>query len=288
MSQGPNPADTLIMGTAYGYSTDQVRTFVESLRRHFAGETILLVTSRAAPDTIAFLKTHDITPVFFDCPAWMVADIQIARYIRYAEILRTAAAAGKLYSRVLLTDVADVLFQGDPFDGAPAGDLLCFQEYAERRIGQCPANSAWIQHIFGDAEVQKLKDAPIYCSGTTIGTPAAILDYIDRMMRIATPEVLGRLGNYRGHDQGILNYLIQHRQLPSAHLIPNGTHVFTLGGVPAHLVRTAANGHIITSDGRVCPIIHQYNYHPHTHQVLQPSPQTSAPSFFTATGKKLV
>lgn len=256
MSQNPQP--NLILGTAFDYTIDQVRIFVESLRRYYAGEVMLLVSSRDSGDLLAYLAAYNVTPVFFDSAYWMVAHISMSRYIRYAELLR--AVPGR-YARVLLTDVVDVLFQADPFSNVPDGQLLCYLEVAGRSIGDCPLNSRWIQEIFGDRELRKLRNHGIICSGTTMGTQDAIQDYIDRLLYYAPPKILAPLGQgRRGHDQGIHNYLLRNGLLPFARIIPNGVHVFTVGSVPEEQLIPAPGGQILTQEGVLCPIVHQYTY----------------------------
>jgi len=258
MSQNPNQSDTLVLGTAFDYTIDQVRVFVESLRRHYTGDVMLLVSSRDSAEMVSYLSGYQVTPVFFDSAYWMVAHISVSRYIRYAELLR--ALPGR-YSRVLLTDVVDVFFQGHPFNNAPDGDLLCYLEVAGRSIGDCSLNSAWVRDIFGEREFQKLRNHGIICSGTTLGSTDAILDYIDRLLYYAPPKVLAPLGqSRRGHDQGIHNYLLRNGLLPFARIIPNGVHVFTVGSVAEQHIILSADGQILTQEGVLCPIVHQYTY----------------------------
>jgi hypothetical protein len=250
-------APNLIFGAAYNLKVPQVRVFVESLRRYYHGQVMLLVTSVDSEELVAYLRSMNVTPVFFDCPHWMVTNIQVARYVRYAETLRTS---GDLYGRILLSDVTDVLFQADPFDTLPDGELLCFLETPGRTIGQCTTNTGWVQQIYGPAGVEKIKDFDISCSGTTIGTQPAILHYIDLLLDHAEPVLLAKVMESRGHDQGIHNFLLRTGQLPSARLIPNGQHVFTLGYTPDREIISGPNGAILTATGRRCPIVHQYNY----------------------------
>jgi hypothetical protein len=183
--------------------------------------------------------------------------VQLARYVRYAELLR---GASKMYERVLLTDVTDVLFQADPFSNLPEGELLCFLEVAGRTIGQSPVNTRWIKYIFGPEAAERLKSFEIVCSGTTIGTHVAMIHYIDQLLGHAKPEILVKLRR-RGHDQGIHNYLLRTGALPNARLIPNGQHVYTMARVPDPDIGLGPNGTILAS-GRLCPIVHQYNYKP--------------------------
>lgn len=251
-------SETLVLGTAFHYQVHEVRAFVESLRRYYDGQAILLVSSRN-PDLIQYLHARRIGTVFFDCPYWMHIHVQLARYVRYGELLRPL---GKTYERLLLTDVSDVIFQAHPFDQAPDGEMLCFLEPNGRLIGHDPSNCQWIEQVFGPQVLERLKDKPISCSGTTIGTQEAIMQYIELLLNHANPKKLDQYRSYRGHDQGIHNFLLHTGALPGAKLIRNGEHVFTIGFVPENQMTVAPDGAILDCEGRKAAIVHQYNYHP--------------------------
>jgi hypothetical protein len=247
----------LVLGTAYCLAIEQVRPFVHTLRRHYTGNASLLVTSLAPPELISFLRSYEIEPVFFCTAHWMVTDVQVGRYARYYEYLRGSVIR---FDRVLFTDVTDVIFQSDPFEGLPDGELLCFLEDKRTTIGRCRFNSSWVREIFGEEMLGRLADCRISCSGTTIGTHCAMEKYTELLLRHADPKVMMRL-YYRGHDQGIHNVLIHTGALSNARLVENGVHIFTLALTPSAEIRISSNG-ILTADGRKPAIVHQYNHHP--------------------------
>ena len=209
----PDDSQFLVLGTAHGFRVPQVWVFVESLRRYYQGPAMLLVSGRESAELVKYLHSRDVTPVFFDCADWMTAHVQLTRYVRYGELLR---GCQRSYERILLSDVADVLFQAHPLAGAPRGELLCFMERPGQTIGECPNDSLWVRQIFGADVLKQLSDRPISCSGTTIGSHAAILRYIDFLLSHADPKRMAGLSNYRGHDQGIHNYLLHTGALPEA------------------------------------------------------------------------
>ncbi|MGE5503234.1 MAG: hypothetical protein ACM31L_02315 [Actinomycetota bacterium] len=249
--------ETLVLGTAFGYGAQHVRIFVESLRRHYDGDVQLVVTSRGPADLLDYLPTRRVVPRFFDTALWMVTHIQVGRYVRYYEILRESP---KRYDRVLLTDVTDVMFQGDPFHGAPDGDLLFFMEDPRTTIGASKPNATWIQQVFGDETLGQLADKPISCSGTTMGSHDAVLHYIELLLKYAKPDLMASLKGWKGHDQGIHNYLLHTGAVP-ARMVENGTHIHTLGLMPDADIRIGTDG-ILGPHGRPCPIVHQWNYRP--------------------------
>lgn len=258
-------ASNIVLGAAFGYSVEQVRPFVQTLRRYHGGPAGLLVTSRGPPGLPSFLRQHDIEPIFFESAHWMIVHIQVSRYIRYWEHLRASKAQ---FDRVLLTDVSDVIFQRDPFEDLPRGELLCFLEDKRMTIGTCKSNSLWIRQVFGEQVLTRLFNHRISCSGTIIGSLSAILRYLELLLRHANPKILGPLQAYRGHDQGIHNYLIHSGALPNAQLIENGNHVFTLCHTPSEEIRIEPEA-ILTSNGQKSAIVHQYNYHATTLKAVQ-------------------
>jgi hypothetical protein len=139
---------------------------------------------------------------------------------------------------------------------------LCYLEHSELTIGESKANSAWVEQLFGPQELEWLKDRPISCGGTILGSHAGILNYIDLLLSHAEPNVLPRLTGSRGHEQAIHNYLIHHGLLPHAGLVPNGEHTYTLGGVPDAQIILAQGGAVLAPSGGLPPILHQYNYKP--------------------------
>lgn len=249
---------TLILGTAFGYEEASVRPFVESLRRHYEGEVQLLITSVKSQGLVDYLGKQGIKTRLFDCAWWMRTHIQLGRYVRYWEILRESAVR---YDRVLLTDVVDVFFQGDPFAGAPAGELLFFMEDFRATIGSCAINSGWIQQIFGPQIAAQLAAHRISCSGTTMGSHAAVEEYLSAMMKHVHPARLAALEPWRGHDQGIHNFLLHTGALPEARMVENGQWVHTLEKVPCEELNLHATG-LYTAEGRRCPIVHQWNRYP--------------------------
>jgi predicted O-linked N-acetylglucosamine transferase (SPINDLY family) len=250
-------ARTLVLGTAYGYDVEPIWVFVESLRRHYAGEVKLLVSSTSSAALFDYLASRQITPVFFDSAAWMVPHVQFSRFVRYGELLRGSEVR---YDRIFITDVRDVVFQGDPFAGAPEGDLLCFMERAGRKIADCRANREWIADLYGHDMLLRFADEDISCSGTTMGSSAGLLEYFDLLVGSVDVSQFHALVGRHGHDQGIHNVLLHSGALPHARRVANGTHVFTVGFVPDNELRLENGNILVAATGVKCPVVHQYNY----------------------------
>jgi hypothetical protein len=246
-----------VLGTAYGYEVESIWVFVESLRRHYTDEVKLLVSSKSSPAFFDYLASRQITPVFFDSAAWMISHLLFSRLVRYAEVLRGSDVC---YDRILLTDVNDVVFQGHPFEHAPEGDLLCFMEAAGRKIADCRTNRNWIADLFEAEVLARVADKEISCAGTTLGSHAAVLEYLDLLIGSVTTAQLLSLEGRGGHEQGIHNVLLHTGGLSRAQRVANGVHVFTLGYVLEKEYRLDHGDIVVEATGVKCPIIHQYNY----------------------------
>lgn len=247
----------LVLGTAWGLGVPHIRYFAESLRHHYKGQAALVIAKAEQPELLEYLRRKDIQPIVFDDPHWKDVHIQVSRYAAYRNFL---SASGNLFGHVLLSDVVDVLFQGDPFANLPDGDPLFFLEAAGRTISQCSYNTQWVTDLYGKSGCQQIGDQQISCSGTTIGTHRAIMGYLDKLLGAANIEILRGITTSPGHDQAIHNYLIRTGAFPNAGLIPNGLHVYTMGYVADDEFSIGPNQTILAPGRRLCPIIHQYNY----------------------------
>jgi hypothetical protein len=85
----------------------------------------------------------------------------------------------------------DTFFQLDPFlpfgpiaERVPKYDLQLFEENAKvKRIGKCVYNSLWIGRCFGKPALKELKENPVLCSGSTLGSYQAIDHYVSTMLK---------------------------------------------------------------------------------------------------------
>jgi hypothetical protein len=180
----------------------------------------------------------------------------VSRYFKYHEYLRECS-----YGSVMLSDVRDVYFQGDPF-AASAAKLAFFLEDARMTIARCVSNSRWIRLAApAGAALEAVLGKPIACSGTTIGTLPSIMRYLQAMLasffRVKHTHLY-----VQGVDQGFHNWLVHGEGMPGAELIANGRWVDTLGYVGPGQIEVRPDGRIVGSGGSVCPVVHQYDRHP--------------------------
>ncbi len=148
-------SETLVMGLAANYGVAELAPFVLSLRGSGYEGDIALLTYCCTRETATFLRKHRVQMLPFTGLAAMPMSMNSARMFRYLdwmiELYLNAEDAIE-YGRIFLTDVRDVVFQGDPFMGVPDDRLSFFLE-SERTLGSCPVNSDWLRRAYGQAVV---------------------------------------------------------------------------------------------------------------------------------------
>ena len=221
--------------------------------------------------------------------------LALARYEMYATWLRYYDAT----SYALLVDTRDTFFQADPFEGLKRRqplDLYVFQEHRElKTIGRCPFNSGWLSCFDkprGESVatwrgildrptplVKKHFDAPVHCSGSTLGSRDGARRYVAAMLdafdEFACHE---SLFDAIQSDQGYHNYLFLSGRLGA--LVPNVTSVpqgfgavntigaLNGGDVPRERwgsldgrwrLRHPVQGFVTNWDGTRSAVVHQYD-----------------------------
>jgi len=170
------------------------------------------------------------------------------------------AEEGNAYHRVMITDCRDVIFQRDPLDLPLDRGLWCFLEAETQIIEQCPYNRRMIQDCFGPGILNEVGRERVCCAGVTIGDEDSMLAYLRAFVEHSF--AVQRMQMISGSDQGLHNYLVYRGNLPGLRLLTNEDGIVaTLGAVPRAQIRTNAAGEVTTADGRVIPILHQYDRH---------------------------
>ena len=237
---------TLVIGIATGYPAAALRPFVLSLREHYGGPVHLVVDETA--EIAALLDGHGID--------WspMTAGAShpvIHRFKLYRDLVESVDDG----TRILLTDVFDVVFQGNPFEFSPAGPVVAVLEDATTTIGACPWNSDWMRTHFGPRMLERLADHQTSCAGTLLGDRAGLIDYLTQFCLLA--GTLPVDGVY-GLDMAIHGVLIHHQTVAGTMLLEHGWPIATVQPMPESSIGVV-NGKIVLSDGRCPLVVHQYN-----------------------------
>ena len=182
--------------------------------------------------------------------AGALGNIEVARFFWFYRFLH---AQSDRYRFVMLTDVRDVLFLGNPFDFDVGDTANYFLEKEGSTLGTDETNRSWIHHIYGDAVLEELADRPVSCSGITIGTSEAVLAYLAAMV----DELAAMPRQWMGTDQSAHNVVV-HRGKAPGRLVENSKGpvltIASMTGEEAHaLVESRAHG---------AKVVHQYDRHP--------------------------
>jgi len=243
---------TLVMGAAYGYKVEDLKPFVLSLRRHYSGD-VLFITGRLDAQSQHFFNSNNIFTYELEHVYHNPREIQLDRYIMYREILEENFED---VERILLTDVRDVMFQANPFGHEVKAQLEFFHEPAT--YTKCKCNGNWISTVFGPETLEELADKLVICSGTTIGTQAGIMEYINTMIEETDKVKAKNIPLFNGIDQPIHAHAIYKGLFKDYIMYHNGQGPITT----VHhqiILRVDRMGQLLNDDNTVTPIIHQWD-----------------------------
>lgn len=258
-AQIPRGGRQLVMGLAANYDVTDLAPFVLSLRESGYEGDVALLTYGCTAETAAFLRSHAVRMVPFTSLAAMPMSMNSARMFRYLDLmieLFLNAPDNLAYSRIFLTDIRDVVFQGSPFQNAPDGRVLFFLE-TQRTIGACPINADWMARAYGHEVLSELAAQPVSCAGTILGTPDGLLEYLSYMVRHIVAVPPGH--RFSGVDQAIHNYILAKQLVEGSVVVGNGQTVMTVPSTKPTGIRLLDDGRIGNPDGTVSDVVHQYD-----------------------------
>jgi hypothetical protein len=304
-------ASATVMASATNYDIATYRRFVGSLRQSgYTGHIMIGLQPDPSPKIINYLTQRNVTVhilSWVNCTytsmdssesdifqqttcAYPYPDIKI-RWSRFPLFRDWLLACTTCTGPVLVTDARDVIFQRNPFgDDVPSSvqGLQVFQEHVNM------TTTNWLtEWPIRECKGVTYKE-PMLCSGTTIGTREAMLQYLAIMyeeMKVWISDPKCRF-DINGDDQSIHNYLYYSGRLPFATSIPNrhGGIVNTIGHHAAQLYKqyirtdnssvpdratypganaqtwigpefnlTNADGWFIEFDGSISRVVHQWD-----------------------------
>ena len=176
------------------------------------------------------------------------------RFVAYHYAL-TGWSLAQHYDTVMFSDMTDVIFQGDPFKPvAGQAGLHAFLEQRATTLTYPDINAQWVGQCFGNAALHSMWGAPVSCSGTTLATMDAAIEYAELQSTLARSSPwCARHGN----DQGIHNYIVHTGAVQPTvmHTLEQGP-IMTLDRVD-HLVFDGATGALVNDDGVPYAVVHQ-------------------------------
>lgn len=252
-SSVPTGEQDFILGYATGYDVADVAIFVRSVRAHFKGAVALVVDND--PELRAFLNSHDIEAL--DDPAKGSG----GRWTPHPVVSRFAGAQTLLLARpwvrnALLTDVRDVVFQGDPF--AQLVERLELFAETDKPLAQHAFNMKYLRAVAGEAVTRLITDKACICVGTVVGPREDLIRFCRvNLMVGAIPR--SEIGGTFGTDQAACN-VAAHLGLIDCDVLPNHSRIATLGMVARDQL-AVVDGKIANPDGSFSPVVHQYDRH---------------------------
>ncbi|HSY16774.1 MAG TPA: hypothetical protein VK815_00505 [Candidatus Acidoferrales bacterium] len=274
----------LVLGLLSNMPLEKASPFFLSLEKSgYRGDVCMIVSGIDLP-TQAFLRARGVHLIPFQrdqlkpkwtfAAAWLGAFMRpsqrqvyesrlastymhphTARHFFYQSYLQECSAA---YSHVLLTDVRDVLFQADPFAFEKPDGLCVFLADRSKTIGTCNHNTNSMLRGFGPEALKELRDKPIACAGTTLGTTAAICDHLSKVTRLLCAKK-----QRESIDQSVHNFVINKQPPARLNVFENFSGpVLTMAYVDPARMRFDDHGRVINTDGRVINTLHQYDRHP--------------------------
>lgn len=181
--------------------------------------------------------------------------IACSRYYYYYKYINN----NRKHNRILLTDVRDVVFQRNPFEiQQPEGIYLAI-ENTEIMLKNDSSNTRWIKNMYGKSELNKIGDAHVSCSGTTMGDENNIINYLKKMI-IELSKVNYKIAGRFGYDQGVHNYLLRNNNFKNVNFMYNGeSPVYTMLLTKNFNIK---DGTLYNNDNTITPLLHQYDWHP--------------------------
>lgn len=228
----------IILGSVWSCDWADLRPFFVSLGNSgFTGNTYIFhwnMTGKAPQGIIPIPFMPDP-----DC------NLLCQRFMLYRNLCNNILSETDM---VMVTDIRDVVFLGDPFSHDYGPGVSVFLEDAHQSIETCQFNSAWAKAAWGPGLYQHIKHHSISCAGVTVGDAVGMENYFREM----TFWLYKKKDNL---DQGVHNGLVWLNVLPKVTVYRNESGpVLTMGYMPV--------AKMTNKDGSQPLIIHQYDRHP--------------------------
>lgn len=173
---GVGPKKHLAIGMAQGINDAQLCVFVASLRKYSPSSysDIVLFMDEVSVKAKEILEKYNTKVIVFDIKSIKMSDMHPSTY-RWPMITSYIEMNKESIDMVLLADVRDMAFQGDPFSIVGREGLYVFNGVESMTIGEDGWNGGWVKDCFGNSIFQQLYDKKIICSGVSLGTIGSIL-----------------------------------------------------------------------------------------------------------------
>ena len=247
----------LVMGVAANYDWYTIEPFIRSCKKYCDNTDIVLFIDNNSEFTRNALTGEGV--ILAQVPDTLKNfNVINSRWIMYKLFLERY---GDNYGKIFLTDVRDVIFQGNLFEpfGEVENFLCCAVEGEKIKNAKEHLTYDCLTHLFGSDVAERLADKKILCAGTVIGTLNDLKHLTDKMTNIL------QRSTQLGDDQAALNYLIYENRLEIENLIESDCEegiILTSGLFHAANPIQIQNNKILRGDGNTPAVVHQYDRQP--------------------------
>ena len=173
-----------ILASAYGYTSEHVKPWLESLRKtKFGGKVFVIVYNPQDDELLEYLKANDV----FCFVGQLNGESNMAtqRFLEYTQMLNSEYAKDVDY--VITTDIRDVIFQKDPGvwvqNNIQDFDLIATSEGVTFRHEDWNGDN--LEKHFGKNMFLKLADKETICSGIIAGKKPMMIELFKTVYDLA-------------------------------------------------------------------------------------------------------
>jgi hypothetical protein len=254
----------LILTIMHGYDYPFVEPFIKSLKNTgytddlviFTSDNISKATKKKLRQQGAILIEYNSVYPFIDSYKGSFENIDPSVTInnyRFILFLHFLKENGHNYQKVMLTDIRDVIFQKPSFDDI-SNKIYFFLEDGSQTFKNSELNYNWLSEAAGTEFADSILNEIVSCAGVVIGRTNLVIAYLEYMKA----KLSFRNKIKWGLDQGIHNSYAYQDKPDQVELISNNQPlVLTLGACTIY--NLTKNGVLINPDGRIYPIVHQYD-----------------------------
>jgi hypothetical protein len=239
---------------------DKIKVWSKSFKKNSNGDVILLVVN-PSEEEISLCKSIDIIPV--------PVEISDTWYINHKRLEKTYEfLKNSDIDLFLITDVFDVIFQGDPFEKFDLTyDIFISGEGVI--VGDEPWNSDNISKLF-PSEFNKCKPVEVMNSGVIGGKKESLIKLYDKMFQLCEKST----NNHNIKDQAALIVMVANNEISNIKIfnlddgwamhcaVAGPTQFFDSWGFRGKLkygIPYMESNIVYTKQGKKYDIVHQFN-----------------------------
>ena len=242
----------LVLSITSNYDWYKLEPFIKSFKKYVKNADLVIFAADISEVTRATLQRGGVEIV-----PYTLNKFAELGYLRWTEAKKFLDERGDNYRQVFLTDLRDVVFQGDVFEKYADLEsfLACATEGTNLNNSMNNANYKWVKNAFGQEEADKLADCEIICAGTVLATVDAMKILCSKMIDIVKYST--RLGD----DQATLNYLVYENQLDIKNIVKSDCqsgNIFCLTFFRRMNQIKISDDKILRGDAGVPSAVHEY------------------------------